>query len=566
MRRILEGAINNAVKSLGLPEVPFVVEHPTDSSHGDYSTNVALLIAGKVDSTPIEIAEEILEEIKTTEGVATIDIAKPGFINFFVERNYFKNKTRSIVSDLEYGKNDLLSGQKIVIEYTQPNILKPFHIGHLMSNAIGESLSRLLEYSGAKVRRVNYQGDVGLHIAKAIWGMKQMGGEMPAEGDSSKEKAEFLGNAYVHGSTAYEENPEIKDEIDELNVRIHKGGDEEIKNLYEVGKRWSLKHFDELYEILGTKFDRLYFETETAPVGEKIVRANIGYVFEESDGAIVYKGEKKGLHTRVFISSRGVPTYEAKELALPKLKYDEFPYDRSIVITAEEQRDYFRVIMAALEDIDKELCSKMVHITHGMMQLASGKMSSRKGNVVTGESLLTEAISRVAEIVESREDIEEKDKEKVSKQVAVSAIKYSILRQSAGKNVIYDESKAISFEGNSGPYIQYTYARCLSVLEKAKSEGVEAGYENIPDVSLEPERYLYQFSDVVERASSELAPHYVANFLTELSSAFNTFYAKEKIVGKDDPYSSYKIAVTEAVARVLSNGLFLLGIEAPEQM
>jgi arginyl-tRNA synthetase len=566
MRRILEGAINNAVKSLGLPEVPFVVEHPTDSSHGDYSTNVALLIAGKEGSTPIEVAEEILEEIETTEGVATIDIAKPGFINFFVERNYFKNKTRNIVDDLEYGKNDLLANQKIVIEYTQPNILKPFHIGHLMSNAIGESLSRLLEYSGAKVRRVNYQSDVGLNIAKAIWGMKQMGQEMPAEGDSPKEKSEFLGNAYVHGATAYEENPEVKGEIDELNVRIHKGGDEEIKNLYEVGKRWSLEHFDELYEILGTKFDRLYFETETAPIGEKIVRANIGYVFEESDGAVVYKGEKKGLHTRVFISSRGVPTYEAKELALPKLKYNEFPYDRSIVITAEEQRDYFRVIMAALEDIDKELCSKMVHITHGMMQLASGKMSSRKGNVVTGESLLTEAIFRVAEIVENREDIEDKDKEKVSKQVAVAAIKYAILRQSAGKNVIYDESKAISFEGNSGPYIQYTYARCLSVLEKAKSEGLEAGYEDIPDVSLEPERYLYQFSDVVERASSELAPHYVANFLTELSSAFNTFYAKEKIVVKDDPYSPYKIAVAEAVAKVLSNGLFLLGIEAPEQM
>lgn len=567
MEEKIRESIKKALQESAFESVDFSVEHPSDPSHGDYATNVALVLSSKGEGNPIDIAEKVLSKLESIPSVQSFEIQKPGFINFTLERQFFAKEVALILAEEDnYGKNGDFSGEKVVVEYTQPNILKPFHIGHLMSNAIGESLTRLFEASGAEVFRANYQGDVGLHVAKALWGMKQLGNEMPSEDDSLPEKTEFLGNAYVHGSGMYEKKQEVKEEIDELNVRINKGGDEELRNLYETGRRWSLEHLEDIYKLLGTKFDRLYFESEVADLGVKMVKENTPKVFSESDGAIVYKGEEEGLHTRVFITSRGLPTYEAKELALPSLKYEDFKYDQSIVVTAEEQKEYFKVVLSALEKIEPELANKTKHITHGMMQLQSGKMSSRKGNVVTGESLLRETIERVKEKIKDREGLDESKRDEVSENVSVAAVKYSILKQESGKNIIYDEKKALSFEGDSGPYLQYTVARCNSVLEKGRSDGILPDTSSYPETDFEVERILYKYPEVVRRATRELAPHYVTNFLTELAGSFNSFYGKEKIVDKKDPNSPYRTALTRAVGQVLESGLNLLGIKSPKEM
>lgn len=566
MKEVLENVVKDALAKLGYPEVPFVVEYPADVSHGDYSSNAALLVAGETGENPIDVADKILQQMEISEGVADINVAKPGFINFFLKRDFFAKQVAEIIKDPDYGRSNLLKGKAVIVEYTQPNILKPFHIGHLMNNTLGESISRLFEFGGADVHRANYQGDVGLHVAKALWGMEQMGAEMPAEGDSLAEKTEFLGNAYVHGASQYEENLEVKEEINELNVRITRGGDEEVRNLYETGKRWSLEHFEEIYAILGTKFDKYYFESQTAPIGERMVRDNMGEVFEESDGAIIYRGEKVGLHTRVFVNARGVPTYEAKELALPKMKFDDFSYDTSVVVTAVEQKEYFKVVMAALAEIEPDLAKKTRHVTHGMMQLSGEKMSSRKGNVVTGESLLSDTIERVSEIVSKREELSKEEKESVATQVGVAAVKFSVLKQSPGKNVVYDRAKAISFEGNSGPYLQYTYARCRSLIEKALSHGLSGEPMNFPEGTFVPERHLHRFPEILQKSVDELSPHAVANYLLLLAGDFNAFYGSEQIIDRDDPHSPYKIALTEAVAKILKKGLHVLGIEAPERI
>jgi arginyl-tRNA synthetase len=332
----------------------------------------------------------------------------------------------------------------------------------------------------------------------------------------------------------------------------------------------SLDHFEEIYQKLGTKFDYYFFESETGPLGKQIVHEHVNGVFEKSDGAVVFRGEKHGLHTRVFLTSEELPTYEAKDLGLVVMKADTYPSDLYITITASEQTDYFRVVKKALELMYPDLAEKVVHIAHGMMRLSGGKMSSRTGDVVTAETLLNSVIERVNE---KMKDTSMPDVNTVSEHIAVGAIKYSILKQSAGKDIVFDFEKSLSFEGDSGPYLMYSHARARSVLEKARAEGISPDTSGKkpavsevkrPAVS-EVERLLYRFPEVVERAMKEYEPHYVATFLTELAGSFNSYYAKEKIID-GSPEAPYKLALTDAFAETMKNGLWLLGIEAPEKM
>lgn len=316
-----------------------------------------------------------------------------------------------------------------------------------------------------------------------------------------------------------------------------------------------------------------------APIGEGIVRANIGNIFEKSDDAIVFKAEAYDpkLHTRVFVTSQNLPTYETKELGLTKMKFEKENLDMSIVITAHEQEEYMKVVSKALEIISPEYASKMKHIVHGMMRLATGKMSSRKGNVITGESLLLESCEQILEKIKER-DFTNEEKKQISEEVGVSALKYSILKQNIGGDIIYDAEKSISFEGDSGPYLQYSYARANSILEKAKKENIlpgfvflKPGFGNLQKPGFgesvsEIEKLLYRFPEIVLRSAQEFEPHYIANYLIELARAYNTYYGNTKIIDKDDETSPYKVALTLAFSIVIKNGLYLLGIKAPERM
>jgi arginyl-tRNA synthetase len=311
---------------------------------------------------------------------------------------------------------------------------------------------------------------------------------------------------------------------------------------------------------LGTKFDNYFFESKTASKGTATVKAH-PEVFEQSDGALVYKGDKHGLHTRVFITSKGLPTYETKDLGLIQLKTEYWPFDVSVTITAVEQKEYFRVVLAAMKEVLPELAAKVRHVSHGLMQLAEGKMSSRSGNVIIGESLLEDLVeSAKTRAAESRAD----DKAKLAEQVAVAAIKYQILKQASGKNIIFDRDRALSLEGDSGPYLQYAYARTNAISAKAKEAGViaKADTQTMPNTIA---RLLPRFPEVVARAAQEYEPHLVTTYLLELASAFNTWYAQEQILDGTSS-AAHKVALVEAVGRTLKNGLWLLAIPAPEKM
>ena len=567
MKAIIEDKIKEVLKNLGIEDSIFSIEHPEDFKNGDYSTNVAMSCAKKNGINPKDLAIKIKEEIekKLPSEIEKIEVAGPGFINFYLSRDFFSDSIGVILKQKEnWGKNNILENKKVMVEYTQPNPFKPFHIGHLMSNAIGESISRIVEFSGAKTIHANYQGDVGPHVAKAIYGLMTFG--MPDESKTISEKAQYIGECYSKGSNLYDTDENAKKEINEINKKVYDKSDDIINKIYDWGRKMTLDAFEEIYKLLGTKFDYYFFESEMAIVGEKIVRENIGKIFDESDGAIVFHGEKydSKLHTRVFINSQGLPTYETKEIGLTLTKFEKENPDISIVTTAIEQADYMKVVQKAMSIMHPDLESRMKHITHGMMRLAAGKMSSRKGNVITGESLINDSMSIVREKVSERE-LTEAEKDSISKTVGVAALKYSILKPALGGDIVYDFEKSISFDGDSGPYLQYTAVRATSIINKAKDLSFDNKKE-IPSELTDLEKLLYQFPEIVERSYLKLEPHHIATYLTSIASAFNGFYGNTKILVEDNKCMNYHLDLIKAFYQTMKNGLWLLGIETPEKM
>ncbi|MBI3638482.1 arginine--tRNA ligase [Candidatus Wolfebacteria bacterium] len=550
---------------------------PENEGHGHYSTNIALRLAKPLKKNPLIIAEEIVKKLRLITHYSLLitrtEIAPPGFINFWLSQEALDGELKKILKLKEnYGSLDNWKNKKVMVEFTDPNPFKEFHIGHLYSNIIGEALSKIFEANGAIAKRANYQGDVGLHVAKAIWGMKEKmkSGKMSLaqlEKRNLDYRLRFMGEAYAKGNRALEENPRAKLEITELNKKIFLL-DKEIKDLYKKGRKWSLEYFDRIYKRLGTKFDFYYFEREAGKAGFDLVKENIKKsIFIESEGAIVFPGEKYGLHRRVFINSEGLPTYEAKELGLAPQKYKDFPYDLSVIITGNDIVDYFKVLICALKQINPRIGKKTKHFAHGMVRLPSGKMSSRTGDVIRGEDLMNEVKKRVFKIVKSSKEVIAKDREKTAEIVAMGAIKYSLLKASLGSDTIFDFEKSLSLRGDSGPYIQYTYARLKNILRKAGTKPKKIDFQLLEtETEKNVIRQLIYFPEVVMRAGERYETNIIADYLFKLANTLNAFYEKEPILKVKKPLRENRLNLIIAATIVLKNGLHLLGIESPERM
>lgn len=559
MEEIIKNAVIKALESAGLASVDFVVEHPKELSHGDYACNVAMVAAKSEGKSPRAIAEQLLPILEgAIAEVSSITIAGPGFLNFHLTREFFsKEITQASAAGDTWGQHDTWKGKTVIVEYTDPNPFKELHIGHIVPNALGESLARLFMFAGADTKRVTFQGDVGMHVAKAMYGLKKHG----VTHDTIS--AALLGQAYATGSEAFEASDEIKTEIKVLNKVIYQRSDEEINKLYDAGKQASLDYFELAYEVLGSKFEHNFFESVTGPVGLALVQKHIGTIFKESEGAVIFEGEKYGLHTRVFINKEGLPTYETKDVGLVACKHEWCPFDLTITVTGTEQQEYFKVTTKASELIQPEIAGKVELVANGMLRLTEGKMSSRTGNVVRALDLVNDVqAAAVSKMGEHHTVVDEH----VAQQVAVAAIKYTILKIATGKDIVFDKAKALSFEGDSGPYLQYTYARIGSLLAKSEGVGVVPSAAHAPEASYDIEKILYRWPEVTRVALAERAPHQVVTYLTQLAGMFNSFYAAEKIADASDEYASYKAAVAESVATTLKNGLWTLGIEAPKRM
>lgn len=560
MKKRLMDALEDAVRPLGIEGSSIKLEYADDPSRGDFSTNAALVAAKAAKMPPKALAEKIVAgfDKDRPDFIEKVEIAGPGFINF-----KFKDEALARAAlDMAAGKKPKSIGRKVMIEYTDPNICKVFHIGHLMANAIGESLSRLIERSEGAVIRACYPSDVGLNVAKTVAAiLKEDKAYMPAESAEPRVKAAYLGKMYVAGTRAYDSGPDGAAFVADVNGKIFARTDGDVSAVYDTCRRWSLEYFETIYKRLDTKFDVTIYESDVAGPGMKVVREFLEKgVFDESQGAVVFRGERRGLHTRVFITSQGLPTYESKEIGLNIKKFELYPgLDESIVVTANEQDDYFKVLLKALSLIRPDVAEKTRHLSHGLLRKAGGKMSSRTGEVVAAEDLIDE----MRELVENKAADRGLSSDDVDA-IAMAAIKYTILRQGIGGDVIFDSAKSISFEGDSGPYLQYSAVRANSVLEKAGKKDVAV--KEFPDKAGPLEGLLIRFPDVIERARAEYAPQVVANYLTALASTFNSFYARNIIVDEKEPLSPYRIALTRVFRAVMTDGLWLLGIKVPGKM
>jgi len=585
IKKLLQESLNHA----GIDADTIIVDYPVDAKHGDYSTNVALVAAKKAGKNPRELAEEIAEKLKNADIFEKVEIAGPGFINFWVKDAYLVIKANSF--DKNSTVKTSLTGEKIMVEFAHPNTHKAFHIGHLRNITTGESVIRLMEAAGAHVIRVNYQGDVGMHIAKAIYGLTMMIGDENVETkaltfeNSSNDKEKILnivkalgsrdinvriallGEAYAYGSKLFEEKGVATAAIKEINKSIYNhewGIYKPYEEVYKITRQWSLDYFELIYKRLYTQYDRLYFESEVYESGKKIVEEGLEKgIFEKSEGAIIFPGSKYKLHDRVFITSEGNPTYEGKEMGLGPLQFfGEYKPDRIMHVVGPEQAGYFQVVFEALAQLFPEMRGKELHLAYGWVKLKHGKMSSRTGNVVWGEWLLDEAKKKILESYDITDTVAE--------EVAVGAVKYSFLKVGLNQEIAFDLEESISLQGNSGPYLQYTFARTQSVLVKSQISNLKS-QKQAEDFSLESEerellRLLVRFPEIVEEAAVLYAPQVLCTYLFDLAQAFNLFYQKHQILKADADARDFRLQLTEQTGSVLKKGLNLLGIKSPEKM
>lgn len=528
-----------------------------DEQFGDFATNIALRLSKKVGQNPREVAQKITENL-THDGIEKIEIAGPGFINLTLT-------DAELYHLAEKEPSKTLEGRVVLCEYSDPNPLKPLHAGHLYTTLVGDTIARLVENAGAKTIRINYGGDVGLHVGKSVWAIiRHLGGEFPEKlaDIPVDERPSWLGSRYVEGNNAYEDDEAAKKEIVIRNRQIYElhaenDHDSPLAQIYWTVRQWSYDYFQTLYDQLQVKpFDRFIPESEVTQLGVRTVEEQLDKgVFEQSDGAVVFDGEKFGLHTRVFINSEGIPTYEAKDVGLSLTKWKDYNFDESIIITASEQEQYMQVVLKAIEQFAPELAERTKHLTHGVVKLSGGiKMSSRKGNIVTALEIL-EAARLAGEETGTNPD----------ESTILAAVKYAFAKNRIGSDIAYDPKESIALEGNSGPYLQYAHARATSILEKAITQGHSLQQE-VPLQTGERSllRKIGEYSEVVERATEELMPHHICTYLYELAQTFNRFYEENRVIG--DEREVLRLELVSGYAKTLKKGLELLGIHAPEKM
>lgn len=535
-----------------------------DPQFGDFATNVAMQIAKTQGKNPRDIAQQLADALVKTNTYQDVSVAGPGFINISVRDDYLSAELQKVTdSPSEYGKSNLYQNKVIVTEYSDPNPFKVLHVGHLYTSTIGDAISNLIEAAGGQVHRVNFGGDVGLHVGKTMWAIiKNFGGEYPEKLNdiAENDRSEFMARCYVEGTRAYEDDEQAKAEITAMNKKVyqfHIDNDHESSaaQIYWTCRTWSYDYFNAFYARIGTKFEKYYPESTVAQIGLAIVleQRDKG-VYQNSDGAVIFVGEPYGLHTRVFVNKEGLPTYESKDVGLSIKKAQDYNFDQSIIITGNDIIEYMKVVLKSIEQFRPDLSSRTRHITHGNVKLAGNeKMSSRKGNFL-----------RAVDVIEMVADANEAAQGNRNDAPVLGAIKYAFLKFRIGADSIFDPQDSVSLQGNSGPYLQYSLARARSIIAKIQTQKFDgASVEYMPF-----ERSLLtkvsEYPEVIQQATIDLEPHQLCTYLYELAQTFNRFYENSKVVG--DERENIRAHLVMAYANVLNNGLGLLGIPTPERM
>jgi len=543
-----------------------VLEKPKDHKLGDIAFP-CFILSKKIKKSPDEIASGLHKKIRLPKKSLIVKTEpKRAYINFFADWGRIGQAVvREVLKEKEKFGMDEKKKDNVMIEYCHFNTHKAVHIGHIRTACLGESLSRIFEFSGHGVIRANYQGDIGPHVARCIWGfLKLHEGKKPKE-----ERGKWLGKVYAEASKKLKGNEEHAKEVDEVNKKIY-AGDPKFLKIWKETRKWSLDYFDKIYETFGIKFDRLYFESEVEKPGtdisKKLLKKRIA---KESEGTILMDLEKYGLEVFLLVKSDGTPLYSAKDLGLAALKTKEYKIDKSVHVVGSEQKLYFQQLFKTFELMKSPLANKSYHLCYELVNLPTGKMASREGDVILYEDVLNELVKHAKEETKKRNPKMKKEElEEISKKIALASLKYDMIKMSPSKTIIFDWKKALDFEGNAAPYLQYTYARANSILRKAKAEEIKNFNIGLLKHPIEREliKMISEFPEVVRNASRDLRPHYVANYCYTFSTKFNEFYQFMPVIHARYGMKIPRLALVKAVSIVLKNALNILGIEAPERM
>jgi arginyl-tRNA synthetase len=548
---------------------------PPKSKEGDLCLP-SFKLAKKTKKNPIQITASLENKLTKIEGIKEFKAQGP-YLNFILNKDYIISQTLSAIfkEKNKYGQNQDFKGKKIMIEFAHPNPFKAFHIGHLRNIILGESLVRIFEFSSAQVIRTNYQGDVGMHIAKCLWAFKKV--KETDYPEDVNERVSLLADSYSEGASVFENDAIAKSEIENINKDIYSQKDKDIKKLWDLGKKWSLDKFAQIYKRLDSHFDRQYMESEVKDEAFHYIEEAIQKeILIRSKGAVIFPGEKYGLETRVFLNSQGLPTYDGKELGLAYREFTDFgKIDLCIHNVAVEQISFFKVNFKVQELLDPQrFKDKQKHNAYEFVGLKKGKMSSRLGKVVLAETVIDLAKDKIKELVRDRENSEDNnfsitnDIEEISEKLAISSIKYAFLKINPFKYFAFDIEESISFSGNSGPYINYTYARINSMLKKAKPGSLSKNiykylnYDEEKDLVV----HLSKFPQVIIDSRKEYNPSELVKYLFELSKMFNDYYHKVPIIKANDREKKARLKLIQAISQVLENGTYLLGFKLVEDM
>lgn len=566
MKAKIAKLIVKALKERGIdfPEkgIEEKIEIPPTPNLGDYAFPCFFLAATSREN-PVKIANDLKNRIEgKTKEFEKIEV-KGAYLNFFLDKRSFAEKTvKEILKKKEnYGK---IKEEKktIMVEFVSPNTNKPLHLGHLRNMSLGESITRIYQFNGNKVIKSSINNDRGIHISKSMLAYMKWGKNQTPE--KAKKKSDHLvGDYYVLYSKKEKENPDLENEAREL-LKKWENGDEKTIALWKKMNKWALDGFRQTYKTFGTKIDKDYYESKIYKYGKEIVEYGLKKgIFKKRDGAVMIDLDYEGLGEKVVLRADGTSLYITQDLYLAKKKFDDYKLDESVYVTANEQDYQFKALFKILEKLNYLFAHKLKHVSYGLVNLPEGRMKSREGTVIDADDLIKQIQELAKENIEEKEKLSKKEINKRSLQISLAAIKYFLLKVDKSKNMVFNPKESIGLEGDTGPYLLYSYARASSILRKAKKKS-NFKIKELTEKERELVNKLSQFPEIVLNAYRNLNPSLIANYSYELAQKFNEFYHSCKVIG--DKNENFRLNLVESFKYVLKNSLNLLGIETVEKM
>lgn len=595
MEKILTDKVKEAVFSLYNRQVD-EKQIQLQKTNKDFAGDITLVVfpflrfsKKKPEETGKEIGNYLQGNVKEITGFNTIR----GFLNLVMDNKYWADLFGKMVNDRDFGfKKKGSLNKTILVEFSSPNTNKPLHLGHIRNNLIGYALSKIFEANGYRVKKVNIVNDRGIHICKSMLAWQKWGEGITPE-KAGKKGDKLVGDFYVKFEQEYKKQIQFliekganKDKAVRsapLMKEAHKmlrrweDGEQEIIDLWNRMNSWVYKGFDKTYKSLGVSFDKIYYESDTYKTGREIVLSALEkeILFKKEDGSVWVDLSEEGLDEKVLLRSDGTTVYMTQDLGTAFQRYNDYEFFRQIYVVGNEQNYHFQVLVLLLDKIGYKWAKDIYHLSYGMVELPEGKMKSREGTVVDADDLISEMIDTARDMSEELGKLDtysEKQKEDIFRIIGLGALKYFILKVDPRKNMIFNPKESIDFNGNTGPFIQYTYARIKSVIRKATEKNIKIPDKT--DVRFEPNKkeielikLLAEFPKIVQDADFQMTPAVIANYCYELTKEFNQFYHDFSILNaEDDETRIFRLQLSEVTGRIIEKGMGLLGIEVPERM